>query len=115
MIEHVLCVLLGFALGICGVICGAVADRIRYGKASRHRSASPLTSISAPSTSSKPVLVSVEDPFSTRRSEVIAALVHAGYTKDQATTATAAVPVTDWHTTENWLRAALRRMRKGAA
>lgn len=106
--------ILGGALGgsllvIAGVLCGALADRIR-GRRSEPRQSAPRAKIAQAAPS---------EDFATSTGgmggDVVRALVTAGYSKPAANAAMNAAPYSTRSTLESWTRAALACARKDNA
>ena len=116
--NDVLYMLFGGALVAAGMLVPALADRIRGGtKASVQRARTvPVIPIVEPTgllAVKAPRTRGLANPDSA--TEVITALVAAGYKKQVATEAAMGCSVAERATLEGWLAAALRRCARGAA
>ncbi len=123
--TSVLYMLLGAALVAAGMLVPALADRVRSGggKSGSRREAAPARATAIPT--AIPVvepatgLLAVKSPRvrgpakADSATDVIAALVAAGYKKQVATEAAMGCSVADRATIEGWMAAALRRCARG--
>lgn len=104
----VLHMLLGAALVSIGVLAAALADRLRT-PADRPHNLPRVRAARATTPKQKPVI----DVLAPGADDVIDALVAAGYKKDRARAAVAAIAPRDQATPEIWTAAALRHCAQG--
>jgi hypothetical protein len=98
-----------------GVVCGAIGDRVRYGRATRTTTRTARLAETTPRPTRQPSpLLERMTAESGLASDVTEALVTAGYPKAAAAAAVAACAGSERSTLEAWTRAALRRAGKGA-
>lgn len=103
--SNVLFMLLGAALVCVGVVISAVADRIRGVKPTRVTERALFLERQPKNKASK----AEPPPPDVMQQEVEGALTKMGFVKAEAHELAVAVPATDRHSHENWIRAALRK------
>lgn len=107
MIEHILYLSIGAIFATFGVLAGALADRIRHGRARRAaRDNRPRDHVAKLARD----VITKESATDRMRSDVVLTLTCSGYTKAEAGQAADACHGSERSTIEAWTRAALRRL-----
>ena len=101
--------LLGAALVVLGVLAGAMADRVRYGKTKRERAKTKPDEFWRGEAKTKAELPATH-AHERMAADVVAALVQSGYRKAEAVTATRECKGSEQSSLEAWMRAALKRL-----
>ena len=112
---NALYILLGAALVLAGVLSGALADRIRHGRAREPRQSAKAAPAADRAARTRQPLAVVLSPDEAMARDVQLARETSGFSKAEAQAATRGVAATDKHSLENWIRAAFRKLNKGAA